>query len=202
MRDRSPRPAGPPPDEAALREAALAHLARFGTTEAGLLRVLERRIDRWRRRAAAEAGEEPEPAAWQAAREAARRVAGALAGSGAVDDAAFAGARARRLSRAGRSRKAVAAHLVAKGVAPGLARTVLADAAGGEAELAAAAVQARRRRIGPFRRAGVAADGTRELAALARAGFDGATARAVLALEPEAAEALIRRLRHDVAGGG
>ncbi|TDG04393.1 regulatory protein RecX, partial [Paracraurococcus ruber] len=44
---RVPRPAGPPPGEAALREAALAHLARFAATEAGLTRVLRRRVDRW-----------------------------------------------------------------------------------------------------------------------------------------------------------
>jgi len=48
------RPAGPPPNAARLREAALAHLARFAATEAGLRRVLERRIARWARAAEAE----------------------------------------------------------------------------------------------------------------------------------------------------
>ena len=39
----------PPPDDAALHDAALAHLARYATTEANLRRVLGRRIDRWAR---------------------------------------------------------------------------------------------------------------------------------------------------------
>ena len=38
------------PDGAALRDAALAYLARYAATEAGLRRVLERRIDRLSRR--------------------------------------------------------------------------------------------------------------------------------------------------------
>src|SRR5215218_4105656 len=48
--------AGPPPTEAALHQAALAHLARFAASEAGLRRVLERRVDRWARRAEVEGG--------------------------------------------------------------------------------------------------------------------------------------------------
>ena len=42
-----------PPDEARLHEAALTHIARYATTRAGLLRVLDRRIDRWARAAEA-----------------------------------------------------------------------------------------------------------------------------------------------------
>ncbi|MCA3425779.1 MAG: recombinase RecA, partial [Roseomonas sp.] len=57
MSDAQSRPrraAGPPPNAARLREAALAHLARFAATEAGLRRVLERRVARWARAAEAE----------------------------------------------------------------------------------------------------------------------------------------------------
>ncbi len=187
------RPAGPAPDDAALREAALTHLARFGTTEAGLLRVLVRRIDRWAKRASDEGADPSTDVA--TARAAARRVAAALAATGAVDDAAFATARVRRLGRAGRSRQAVAAHLAAKGVDPGLARSLLPDDG---AELSAAILQTRRRRIGPFR-TGDDADPARELAILARAGFAGGIARAALALDREAAEAAIERVRPDEA---
>ena len=49
------RGAGPPPDAAALHEAALDYLARYAATEAGLRRVLERRVDRWARLARSEA---------------------------------------------------------------------------------------------------------------------------------------------------
>ncbi|WP_149539789.1 RecX family transcriptional regulator [Siccirubricoccus phaeus] len=192
MRERAPKPAGPAPDEAALREAALAHLARFAATEAGLRRVLQRRVDRWAQRAAAE-GQDPEAIAPAAA--ASRALAGAvarrLASAGAVDDAAFAEARARRLARSGRSRRAIAAHLAGKGVAQAVAAAALPDAA---AELDAALAQCRRRRIGPFAR-GEAEPRLKALAALARAGFGREAAEAALDMAPEEAEArlLVRR---------
>ena len=181
------RPAGPAPDRAALHEAALQHLARFAATEAGLVRVLDRRIARWARAAGAE------PEAATASYAAAREVARALAGSGAVDDAAFAEARARRLLRAGRSRRAVSAHLLAKGVDAETAQRALPEA---EAELAAAVAHARRRRLGPFR--AVEADAAarqRELAALGRAGFPRDIAERALRLDPEEAEAVLARLK-------
>jgi regulatory protein len=181
------RPPGPAPDRAALHEAALQHLSRYAATEAGLVRVLDRRIARWLR----EADASPDAAA--AAHAAARDVARALAGSGAVDDAAFAEARARRLLRAGRSRRAVSAHLLAKGVAASVAEQVLPEK---EAELLAALAFARRRRLGPFR--GGEADvetRQRELGALGRAGFPREVAEQALRTEREEAEALVTRLK-------
>src|SRR5690348_16319039 len=110
-------PPNRPPDLEDLREAAVAHLARFAATEAGLLRVLRRRIDRWAR-AALQAGGEAEAVRRQVeqARAAAAEAVRRLAAAGAVDDATFAAGRARRLLRSGRSRRAIAAHLAAKGV--------------------------------------------------------------------------------------
>jgi regulatory protein len=178
-----------------LHEAALGHLARYGTTQAGLRRVLERRVDRWARLAAE--GAEPEVIRAQAAaaKRAAAEVVVRLAEAGAVNDAAFAASRARSLTRAGRSRRAIAAHLDGKGVAAALAREALPDDA--ETELAAALVLARRRRIGPFR-IGEPLDEAgrrRALAAFARAGFSQAVALRALAMEPEEAEALVIALR-------
>jgi regulatory protein len=179
-----PRPA---PDRAALHEAALQHLARFAATEAGLVRVLDRQITRWMR----EAGAEAEAAA--ALHQAAREVARALAGSGAVDDAAFARARALRLVRAGRSRRAVATHLAGKGVDPGVLEQALPDEAD---ELASALAFARRRRLGPFRGGDAdAEERRRELGALGRAGFPRAIAEQALAMERDEAEALVTRLK-------
>ena len=75
-----------------------------------------------------------------------------------------------RLARTGRSRRAIGAHLAAKGVPAETARAALPDDP--EAELDAALAYARRRRIGPFRAAEADADAwRREAAALARAGF-------------------------------
>ncbi len=183
------RPAGPAPTRAALHDAALAHLARFSTTETGLVRVLDRRIERWARRAAAEGVETQ--ALVPAARGEARAVARALAASGIVNDAAFAAARAARLARAGRSRRAVSAHLAAKGVPAEIAEAALPSPAD---ELAQAVAYARRRRFGPFRMEPADPErARRELAALARAGFPAGVAMRALRLAPAEALALLGR---------
>lgn len=178
-----------PPDEARLHEAALTHIARYATTRAGLLRVLDRRIDRWAR-----ATEEPDMAAIAAARRAARAVVDRLAALGAVNDAAFAESRARSLTRAGKSRQAIAAHLAARGVAAETTREATARDA--ETDLAAALAWAKRRRIGPFRPAEADADARRkELGVLARAGFDRDIALRALACPLDEAEARVIGLK-------
>ena len=185
---REARPAGNAPTAARLREAALAHLARFAATEAGLRRVLERRVDRWARAAEAE-GQPSESVAAAAAkaRAAAAEVAAAMVQAGAVDDAAFAESRARRLARAGRSRRAIAAHLAAKGVAAEAAAAAIPDSE--DAELDAALAFCRRRRVGPFARGPEDAEAHRKaLAALARGGFAHGIARRALAMDGETAE--------------
>ena len=194
MSDASKRPrraAGPPPNAARLREAALAHLARFATTEVGLRRVLERRIARWARAAEAEGqAREAIAAATAALHVEITSLAQSLVVAGAVDDAAFAESRARRLARSGHSRRAIAAHLAAKGIETDTATAALP--AGEEAELLAALAFCRRRRIGPFAR--VVPDASarmKALAALARGGFAQGIARRALAMEPDQAEEML-----------
>ena len=195
-------PAGPAPDAASLREAALNHLARFASTESNLVRVLQRRIARWAQRAERE-GQPPEEVARHvaAAREKASQAARDMVSAGAVDDAAFAAARARRLSRAGRSRRAVAAHLAAKGVAAETAGMVLEESA--TDELDAALAHLRRRRQGPFA-PGAAQEGAADeaarlkaLGALARAGFPRDIAERALDLSPEEATDRLLAARRD-----
>ncbi len=178
-----------PPDAGSLHQAALTYLARYAATEAGLRRVLFRRIDTWAR-GAADRDLVAEQVA--AARQAAADVVARLAASGAVSDAAFAESRARSLVHAGRSRRAAAAQLAAKGVDADLARAALPDDE--ETELASALVLARKRRIGPFR-ASDTADRQREFGILARAGFPRAVAERALETDAEEAEEAIRRLR-------
>jgi regulatory protein len=170
---------GPPPDARSLHDAAVRHLARYSATQAGLLRVLGRRIDRWAR--AAEADAEIVAAAQRAARD----VVAKLAAVGAVDDAAFAASRARSLARAGRSRRAIGAHLAARGVSAELTAALPDDP---EAELAAALAYARRRRLGPFRQPPDPEQQMRDLARLARAGFPQSIATQVLRMDPDEAE--------------
>jgi len=192
MTSRPPRPAGPAPNDAALHEAGLAYLARYAATEAGLARMLERAVDRWARRAMADGGEADAVAAQAAqARGAVRGVVARLAAAGAVSDATFAASRTRSLVRGGRSRRAVAAHLAAKGIGAATARAALE--AEETDELAAAVMLARRRRIGPFRVGD--GDRLRELAMLARAGFSQAVASEALRMPREDAEEVVTRVR-------
>ena len=188
--DAAPRPPGKQPDRSTLHEAALRHLARFAATEAGLLRVLERRILRWQRAS----GETD--ATVTTSRAAARDVVQALVAAGALDDATFAAARARRLVRAGRSRRAVSAHLAAKGVDAETASAALPSA---DAEFLAAIAFLRRRRLGPFRPAAQdaadPADRMRELATLGRAGFPRDIAERALRLDPAEAAELLAELK-------
>ena len=184
------RPAGPAPTAASLHDAALRHLARFAATEAGLARVLERRVQRWGQRAAAEGQDVTDLVA--VGRRAARDVARALVAAGAVNDEAFAAARAARLARAGRSRRVIAAHLAAKGVAAETADASLPNASD---ELPAALAYARRRRIGPFRVGPEVDLALQDMGALARAGFSRDIAERALAMPLGEAEALVIALK-------
>jgi regulatory protein len=181
-----------PPDAGSLYQAALDYLARYASTEAGLRRVLERRIDRWVRA-------QPDPDAaeptHQAARAAIDGVVRRLAEAGAFSDTAFAENRARNLVRSGQSTRSIQMRLVAKGVAPDVARSV--SAAGAETELAAALVLARKRRIGPYRLADDPDAGVRvrEMGVLARAGFSRDVAKQALDTPREDADNRIFELR-------
>jgi regulatory protein len=164
-----------------LERWALHYLGRYASSAENLRRVLMRRI---RRRSPVTA---PEVSAMIDTLVARYREAGLL------DDAAYAVGRVQSLYRRGVSLQAIRARLAAKGVAaPDIANAV-ADlrAAAPDPDLAAACAFARRRRLGPYRRA--AADHVRELGAFARAGFNRQLAEAVLACaDIESVEALAR----------
>jgi regulatory protein len=191
MRPKERRPP-PEPTESVLHDAAVAHLAKYGATQAGVVRVLDRRIARW-----AQATGDPDGRA-TASRAAARAIVARLAASGAVDDGAFAASRARSLQRSGKSGRAIGAHLAAKGVPKTLAQEAVPDDAAHE--LAAAVIHARKRRLGPFRKTEDATPEQcrRELGSLARAGFAHGVARAALALSWEEAEALMTQFRAEL----
>jgi regulatory protein len=182
----------PPPDANGLYQAALTHLARFATTEAGLRRVLTRQVDRW---ALTQTDRDSVAPMIAAAREAVEEVIGRLKQAGAVSDTAFAESRAKNLVRGGQSNRAVQARLIAKGVAPEVARA--ASVSDPETELAAALVLVRKRRIGPYRAtedAGEAAH-RKELGVLARAGFARDLATQALNMSRDEAESRIFNLR-------
>ena len=165
------------------------YVARYATTEAGLRLVLQRRIDRWAREAA-----DRETAADRAAaaKAAVPAIVARMVELGLLNDAAFAESRAKGLALSGRSRRAIAARLMAKGIGAEQARAALPGDDG--AELIAALILARKRRIGPFRLT-EDPDHNKELGVLARAGFPRDVAQRALAMEEEEAENAVREAR-------
>ena len=109
---RGPREPGVAPTRAVLHEAALAYLARGAATADSVKKTLERRISNWARRSV-RAGRDAEGVASDAAkaRELVPEIVGRLREVGLVNDSSFAENRAKRMSSAGRSRRAIAAHL-------------------------------------------------------------------------------------------
>jgi regulatory protein len=177
-----PDASGMPIDETVLADWALAYLGRFASSAENLRRVLMRRV---RRRYGTDRAEV------QALMPAIDGLVARFRGAGLLDDDAYATGAARSLHRRGDSKRAIAARLHAKGVAPPIVRTALDRLADGDGDpdLAAALRFARRRRLGPYRvRDG---DPARELAAFARAGFSRAIAERILACpDPDTAAAL------------
>jgi regulatory protein len=180
------------PDSGSLYQAALNYLARYAATQVGLRRVLQRRIDRWAR---AQPDRDTAEPILRAAQDAIDPIIQRLAEAGAVSDAAFAESRARSLLQGGRSTRSIQMRLVAKGVAPAMARQ--ASATDAETELAAALVLARKRRIGPYRAADNSGPAvlSKEMGVLARAGFARDIARQALDASREEAETRIFDLR-------
>src|SRR5205807_331732 len=158
---------------------ALGYLGRYASSAENLRRVLMRRVRRH------------SPEAVPPARPLIDAIVTRYREAGLLDDAAYAAARATSLHRRGGSLKAIRARLRAKGVDAEVVVSAVGalQELGSDPDLAAACAFARRRRLGPFRRA--AADRARELAAFARAGFGRRVAEAVLACADEEAAAAL-----------
>ena len=199
---RGPSEPGPAPTRASLHEAALAYLGRGAATAESVKKTLERRIGNWARRSV-RAGRDAEGIAGDAAkaRDLVEESVGRLREVGLVNDVTFAENRARRMSSAGRSRRAISAHLAQKGVDAATVREAVPHDAG--AELGAALQFARRRRIGPFAaEADVPTDREERRAAerkalgtLARAGFDWNVCDRVMRMSREDAEERLHERR-------
>lgn len=165
-----------------LEKAALAYLERYASSAANLRRVLARRAQR-----AAEIPGSADPAqarAWIETLIERYRAAGLL------NDAAYAEAQARSARRLGRSSRAIGERLKAKGVDRETAARALANADedAAQPEETAALSFARRRKLGPFRKAARREHRERDMAALARAGFSYDIARNVIDSGGEADE--------------
>lgn len=156
-----------------------------------MVKALERRIAAWARKAS-RLGVEEEAVARDVARskEAIAAVVARLAEVGLIDDEAFAKRRVRSLNLAGRSRRAIEAHLAAKGASAAVVRSAVDDDDG--TELGAALTLARKKRLGPFAREPMDVAARRKaLGALARAGFSFSVAERALRMDLESAERLL-----------
>lgn len=161
-----------------LKGLALDYLDRFAASKQRLRQVMLRKI----RKSARLHGDDPEPIV--AALDQAIQW---LEGRGFLSDKAYAESKARALAARGTSRAHILANLAAKGVGGADARAALDSLTleYEEPELEAAQRYARRRRLGPYRLdAGTrAASRSKDLAAMARAGFAGRIARQVIDAE-------------------
>lgn len=107
------------------------------------------------------------------------RIVARCVDAGYLDDRRLAVAKTASLRRSGRSTRLLRQKLKGKGLAAALVDEVTKASA--DDELAAAFVLARKKRLGPFRRAAVDREGrARELAVLARAGFSFGVAKRVV----------------------
>jgi regulatory protein len=168
-------------DRAFLEAQALRYLDRFDATRQRLGRVLMDKA----RQALAGQGDDAKLAQ---VRETIDSVLERLGELGVLDDRRFAEHLLETLRRRGLSERAINARLRARGVQAELVVVLLQREAGGEedVELAAARRLVARRKLGGFRPPDErAAMHHRDLAKLARAGFDFDTAARALAYEPD-----------------
>jgi regulatory protein len=163
-----------------LQNAAAFYLERYPSTAEGLRRVLNRRVRK------AEMTEAP---IIENVKQTIDAIVAKFVAAGVIDDKAFAQTKARALHRRGTSGRLTRQRLKLAGVDEETLDQAMAgldqelDTDPGQREWQAAVALARRRRLGPFRQKDRKEHRTRDLAALARAGFDSALARKVIDAE-------------------
>ena len=165
--------------ESSLRNIALFYLQRYSSSQENLRQILMRRVHRSAYVHEMDIGE---ASAWV------DQLVDQLAESGMVNDETYAEGRMRALFRRGLPPKAIAQQLRGKGIEAELIETTMAklyeDAT--DPNLLAAIKFAKRRRLGPYRKQNDRNDrAEKDLAALARAGFDYGTARTVISAGSE-----------------
>jgi len=162
-----------------LENVALYYLQRFAASSESLRRVLMRRVSK------SAYYLDTDPAEGAAFVE---DIICRFQGSGLLDDTIYAEGQVKSLFRRGLSRRAITNRLMAKGVDRAIIETQLDTLLENnpDPDLKAAIAFAKRRRLGPFRPANQRPDRRqRDLASLARGGFDFDTANKVIDAEDE-----------------
>ena len=178
-----------------LENIAVYYLSRYAASEESLRRVLENRLRRAKIQDEAFAADHEAQATLRCAID---KIIEKHKNLGALDDAAFAAMKVRSLRRSGSSARRIALYLSQKGVKKDDIASALSsneDEGGDSAEQEeeAARAFARRRGLGPYRKAGQGARDAqaeakvraKEIASLARAGYSYDTAKRVLGAQEE-----------------
>jgi len=167
-----------------LQNAATFYLERYPSTAEGLRRVLNRRVRR------AEMAEAP---VIDNVKQAIDAIVAKFVDAGVIDDRAFAQTKARALHRRGSSTRLTRQKLSFAGIDGDTLDKAMAgldqelDTDPKQREWQAAVALARRRRLGPFRQKDRKEHRDRDLAAMARGGFEYQLARKVIdATDPDA----------------
>jgi regulatory protein len=160
-----------------LQNVATFYLERYPSTAEGLRRVLQRRVRK------AEMAEAP---IVDNVEHVMAEIVAKFVAAGVIDDKAFAQTKARSLHRRGTSSRLTRQKLKLAGVDNDTFDKAMAgldqelDTTPRQREWTAAVALARRRRLGPFRQKERKENRTRDLAAMARGGFDYELARKVI----------------------
>ncbi len=165
-----------------LENAALYYLQRYATSAENLRRVLVRKVKR-----SCAFHKLPEDEFHPMIEELIKR----YTSSGLLNDNSFAEARTTTLRRQGKSRRAIEARLQAKGLAKAdIARAIDKAGGGAEDELQAARAFAKKKKLGPYRVKPLPDPkaAQKEMAAMARAGFEYEVARKVLSYSADEIE--------------
>lgn len=192
MENRNPDGATGPMSAARLEKAAFDYLGRYMASTETLRRVLERRVLKATRNGPVDQDE---------AQTMIDKIIVKCQRLGLVDDRRFAETRAASLARRGDSPRAILAKLAQKGIDGEIARLALAKLrAESETDLTltSAVRLAERRRLGPYRLRDREHHRDRDLAALARAGYGLAVARAIVDADgAEDLQALVAQSAND-----
>ncbi len=175
-----------------LHNAGLYYLQRFAASTAQFRRIMQRKIDKSCRDHPEQSPEE--------CRSLLETLIETFQRSGLLNDDIYATGAIRSLRQRGLSTRAIMAKMTVKGIPAALVKKTLDEIdgdRGADANMVAALKHARRRRIGPFLPPDKPlAEGARDkqLAAMARAGFEFSTAQKALSMDKDEAEDLMGQI--------
>lgn len=180
-----------------LKEYALNYLARYNNTEAGLVKLLRQKVNRWIKQIQKENDQDYDEIL-KKAYDKIDQIVNELKQNGGINDDRFIFSKMPSLIRAGCSKKQIQGRFIQKGINPSLIQSSLQEYHDDHLELLSALAYARKRKIGPFRQRllkKTAELKDREQMILARRGFSFTISKEVLSMTHAEAEECINKIR-------